>query len=718
MKSPANPIIDFLIKKGFSILAWVIIGTLCAFPAIAQESVITLLLTSNLNGRFSVPLENQETEDPLLIMAQGLRDFEKTHPVDLYLDLGNAFYPGILSRFSYGSVMMDFLYYFDCAAKLVSTMDLNIGVNNLEFLGRSKRTQLVSANIQKYDKPIFSPYFIKIIQGKPYAFVGLSSDKGFFDIAEKKILDVTITDVEAALTQALEEIGHAHVDDIILLSGRGYSENLKIMEKFKQISLCIGGGDASGELFASKAQRVDMDDGRSLVTLTNPDGFYILTLAATVKLNVKEFVCVIPSTRPLQDKTYFDFVKRLTIWKERFAQEGDVDIIQETCCEVDVDDLRAAQLLRHRFHAEIAILDKKSIHPTRISGRLTYSDILNMVNNEFPIFTYKIVGSDLKSLIQDPGNLIIAGAEDCFVQGYPIENQRSYLICSPQSVYDQLVKRFNKDIAYINTWKTLSDEIKADLQTERAIGYADYKYLDDRFRILVDIYLSNFYDHSSVSKDEGIHIPPGKPAETYEKWGLEDKIDISVYNQFHKFMVTPYIYYIRQDENYFQNLLRGTFFYTYNLNPSLKPYHKSQMDTVVEVQDSQRPVLFRETFGVLFETTYITGKAGLGFEKQTQNPEKPLFSGIETIISAKYDFLDNLSYALNLDNFYSFKRLDFNKRQIRTEITNSISFKVNPFIAFSTKHKWFYFHTHDNDENYRNAQILLCLDLMTDFKIF
>jgi hypothetical protein len=142
------------------------------------------------------------------------------------------------------------------------------------------------------------------------------------------------------------------------------------------------------------------------------------------------------------------------------------------------------------------------------------------------------------------------------------------------------------------------------------------------------------------------------------------------------------------------------------------------MDTVVKEVDDLRPLLFRETVGALLETEHITGKMGFGFEKQTQDPEKPLFAGIETIISAKYDFLEYLTYSLDFDNFYSLERGDFEKRQIRTEITNALSFKLNSFMAFSTKHKWFYFYTKEEDEKYRDSQFLLCLDLRTDFKIY
>jgi hypothetical protein len=341
-----------------------------------------------------------------------------------------------------------------------------------------------------------------------------------------------------------------------------------------------------------------------------------------------------------------------------------------------------------------------------------------MVNNEFPIFTYKISGADLKQAVGYDENFVIAGTDGVSVQGYPIDDQRRYLICSPQSVYDRLEKRLNKSIKHKNSWKTISDEIKEDLQGEKVIGYADYDYLDRRLRTLVDVYLSNFYDHAAVSRDDDMDVPPGKPADTYEKWGLDDKIDVTVYNRMHKFVFTPYVFYIREDDSYFQNLLRGTFFYTYNGYPYLKPYHKSQVDTVFKVVDSLRPLLFRETFGAMFETGHFTGKLGLGFEKQTRDPEKPLFSGVETIIGAKYDWLEYLKYSFDLDLFYSLEQADLGKRQIRTEVTNALSFQLNSFMAVSTKHKWFYFYAKEDNDNYRNSQVLLSLDLMTDFKIF
>ncbi|MBU0993266.1 MAG: hypothetical protein KJ737_12295 [Proteobacteria bacterium] len=696
------------------ILFWVLASTLTPASAAADDNFVNLLLTANLNGRFSASAANQDKEDPMLIMAQSLINAKKDRPVDLFVDLGNAFYPGLLSRFSYGSIMMDFLDYFNCAATLVSSQDLNIGISNLEFLSKEKQTRLLSANIEKQRNPVFLPYFIQPIKGKNFAFIGISSEKGFFDIAEKKLLKITLKDFDTILKNILAQLEKIDTDYIVLLSGRPYSDNFAMMEKFKEISLCISGGDATGELYSVKAERIDIGEGRSLITLTNPDGFYSLTLSAEESLTVNTLKFNSTAYLPTNEKKYLEFANRLSIWKERFVQEGENEIVKDVCCGVVVDDARVTALLRHRFRAEVAILEENSISPGKISGRVNYSNILRMVDNEFPIFTFKISGSELKQVFQQQKNFVFSGTDGDTIQGYSIENKREYLICSPQSVYDRLVKQFNRDITYKNSWRTISDEIKEDLKGERVMSYGDYGYLDNRYRMLVDISLSNFYNRSNVSRDADIDTPPGKPVETYEKWGLDDKINFTIYNQYHKFVITPYIFYIRQDDNYFQNLLRGTLFYTYNLYPVVKPYHKSQVDTVLKVVDGLRPLLFRETLGALFETEHITGKAGIGFEKQAHDPQEDLFLGIETIVAAKYEFLDNLKYSFDLDTFYS----NFSKHQIRTEITNSLSFKLNSFMAFSTKYKWFYFNSLDYDEKYKDSQILLSLDLVTDFKRF
>ncbi len=707
-----------ILKKQLFVVLVILLLLPSPVTAASEEQTITLLLTTNLNGRFTTTTENQDLEDPMLIMAQSLVKERHNKTADLFLDLGNAFYPGLLSRFSYGSLMMDYLDYFGFTATLVSSQDLNIGLGNLEFLSRRKKTALLSANIEKKGQPVFAPYCKVNIKGKNIAFIGITSPTGFFDIAEKQLFEASFSDINSELSITIDKLRMENTDFIVILSGLSYEENVSMMKKHKDVSLCISGGDANGQLYSARASRVDLDSGGSIVTLTRARDYHMLTLAAGERLEVRRLTAKTPTAAPTESQNYIGFVKRLTLWKSRFTVEGDETITENLAGEVRVDVKKVAELLRDRFGVEVVMLGKKAVSSETLSGRVTYSDIITLVNNELPILTYRISGKELKSAVTDLKRIVVTGTDGKTVQGYPINDKRDYQICSTQPVYDRLVGKFNRAIPYKNSWKTISDEIRADLKGKRVIARENFDYLDNRFGLLADVFLSNFFEQSDVSRGDKKDVPAGKPADSYTKWGIEDKIDFTIYNRHHKLILTPYIYFISKDDEYLQNLLRGTLFYTYNLNSLLKPYHKSQVDTVVQPVDEQRPVLFRETVGAFFEANYLTGKLGLGFEKQTQGPEKEMFAGLEAIGDANVDLGQNVTYVFNLDSFYGFERIDFSNRQLRLSVTNGLSFKLNSFMAVSAKYKWSLFDASEYREKYTESQILLALDLTTDFKLF
>jgi hypothetical protein len=701
--------------------AWAILLAGILIPASVSATPdhgdMAMLLTANLGGRFTTAVHNQEATDPLLILAQSLRRRQQERPADLLLDLGNAFYPGPLSRYSHGSIMMDFLDYLNFSATLISSQDLNIGINNLSFLAKGKNAALLSANIFRNGKPVFAPYFITDIRGKRFAFIGITSSKGFFDIAEKALLDVSLADADAAINDALTALSAENVDFIILLSGLYQADNLALMQRFPMVGLCISGGDTVGDLYSVKANRVDLDSGQTIISLTRGDGFHALTINADRKPAVISLVFEDPAPYPVDDPAYAALVGRLSLWKLRFAREGLETVAADLPEPIDVDSRKIANMLRDRFRAEVSILEPHAIIPRTLYETISYTDILKMVTNDFPLFTYRLSGRELKRILEDPEGLIISGADNGMVQGYPIADQRQYKICSPQSVYEGIAGKLGRDIDSTNTWRTLSDEIRIDLIADRVISRNDFDYLERRFRFLADLSFSNFFDQSEVDRGDEMENPPGKPAESYRKWGLENKAVLTLYNRDHLFELTPYIFYVRQDDDYIRNLLRGTLLYTYNLNPVARPYWKSQVDTVVRPVDDLRPVLIRQTLGAQAETEHITGKMGFGFEKQIRDPAEDLFSGIETIIGIKYDFREYLSYQFGLDTFFAVQSDHFSRHQIRSDISNAFSFKLNSYLSFTVKHTWFYLYSGELKQKYTDSRTLLSLDLATDFKI-
>ena len=124
-----------------------LLASLLYSTSVLAQTHVSILVTSNLQGKFSLDTDNQDNADPMLVLGQNIVYERSNNDIDLYLDLGNALYPGVLSKYSSGSIMVDFLDYFSCAAVLVSSKDLQVGTQNLLFMEKNKKVRFLSANI-------------------------------------------------------------------------------------------------------------------------------------------------------------------------------------------------------------------------------------------------------------------------------------------------------------------------------------------------------------------------------------------------------------------------------------------------------------------------------------------------------------------------------------------------------------------------------------------
>lgn len=711
--SPSLQRFYWLLATGFALLIF------APHPCAAAQATARLLLTSNIQGRAILEIENQETRDPLLILAQSILA-ERKNGVDLCLDLGNGFYPGVISKFSSGSIMMDFFDFFSYAGTLVSSQDLRIGLENLEFLQKHKKTRLLSANLLRDDTSVFTPYIVRTIGGIPVAFVALSSKRVEIDVAEKELYDIAQENEKKVLEPILEKLDAAGIRHIVLLSGLRLSISMKLMQAYKQIDLAICGGDYTGTLFDGKISRIDLEDGRSVVMLDNEADYFTIDL--DLNQGIKLLALTPRQARPQRqpESDYIEFRNRLSLWKQKFLADQSQQIARTLDKEYLLDDQRLLQLLRDRFNTETAIVETKTINPYPIRQGIDQSDLLHLVNLDYKIFTFQLTGDQLSTIAnQTYYDLEVAGVvkgKKIKVQGYTIDGNRRYSVAATQSAYRKIKQLLKADIDYDNSWKTITDLLIEDLEGEQVILREDYTYLEKRFRTLLDIYFSNYISAGDVERGPTIETPVNQPSKNYSKWGLEDKIDLTVYNQQHRFVLTPYVLYARQGDDYIQNLLRGTLLYEYNLWETLKPYNKFQCDTVVEEVDGERPILIRETVGGSLYGDRLTGKIGLGFEKKLQDPSDNALYGLETILSFKYPFLKNFTYTFNIDNFISSRSPDNGRWGLRSEIDNILSVKLNNYLSFSLKYKFFYLYETDLEEDYRSSQIFTTLDLKTDWK--
>lgn len=709
------------------LLAGVLFPFSTARPAFADD--LSILLTSNLEGKFAIETaEGPEIKDPLLVIAQGILRERKTGRVALYLDLGNAFYPGPLSKFSYGAVMSEYLAALRCDATLVSSRDLQIGTENLETLAKEGTTKLLSVNLVKDKQPIFAPFALFSVGSDTVAVLAVSSTDIRFDIAEKKLYGVGSAPWAERVPQVLEEIRKARPRHTIVLSGLSLQDTIALLEKNRDIGMAVCGGDNTGDLYGGRAVRVEMEDGRPIVMLARSDGYYRLELATEPRLRVRELAWksvneiaqTLKAAGPeTAEPAYVEFSRRLAFWQKQFRKEEDAVVTEAREKLFPVSDAKLAGLLRDRFDTEIAVIEKGTLVPSDYQGQIRHAQILDTVNFDYNLFVYELTGEEVRKILGKDPSLLIDGVSADKIQGYRIEDKRRYRVASTQTAHERIAKILGKEPAYRNTWQTVSELLLADLQEERVLFRDDFRYLDRRFRTTLDVKLSNYLDHSTVSKGNDISPPPGKPGDSYKKWGLDNRIDLTFYNHLHQFVLTPELRYERTDDQFLQNLLRGTFVYNLNLQGPLQPYHKSQFETVLEEERSGfRPMLIRETVGVSAVWGIAKGRLGLGFEKRINDPVEPYVYGLETIGNLKYPFWEYLTYALDVDSFFGAQSREGARPQVRSEITNALTFSISRYVGISLKHRWVYLYSAELEENYSDSQFLTALDLGMDYKIW
>ncbi|TKB25595.1 hypothetical protein FCL47_13755 [Desulfopila sp. IMCC35006] len=689
--------------------------------AVLAQTQLSILVTSNLQGKFSLDIDNQDNADPLLVLGQNIVYERSNNDIDMYLDLGNALYPGVLSKYSSGSIMVDFLDYFSCAAILVSSKDLQVGTQNLLFMEKNKKVHFLSTNIIQDGKPLFTSWFAADVAGTRIAFVGVSSPKVRFDVAEKDLYNYNLLDAKEALVPQLTEIRAAGIRHIVLLSGQTLQDTAQLLESYPEIRVALCGGDYTDQFLGGKASRVDLGDGRSIVMAADNVDYYRLELTLDDVLKVNAFEPRQAQPIATINHDYQEFKNRLTLWKEKFSEEEGGLVAKLSDMEYGVNDLSFGQLLRDRFNCELGIVEQNTINQVSVKEAIRRADFLSMVNRDYNIFLISLTGDEIRKVYTRSEGLVIAGIEtrkDIEIQGSAVVENRRYHVAASQLAMQKIQRLLGREIDYSNTWMTVTDLLVDDMKTRKVILRSDYDYLDRRFRTTVDAYLSNFIDASSVKKGDTIDTPSGQPSGSYNKWGLENTIDLTIYNKYHRFVLTPYMFYSRQDDNYLNNILRGTFLYDYSLSETFRPYNKLRYDTVVEEVDGLHPSFLRETMGISAIYKHVHGKLGLGFEQQVQDPSEAAMYGVEFIVGARIPFLSHFTYFFDLDTFTGILDEDGGPWQTRSEINNGISARLNSYMSLSFRHKYFFFNEGVTGESYQNSQFITSLDFNSDWKFW
>jgi hypothetical protein len=687
---------------------------LCALllsgAAYAAPNEVTIYLTANLGGSF--PLDGHHDENQLLRTAAYLRKARDAKPGAYHFDLGNAFFPGRLSRFSFGSLTADYLQMLRLDAGLVAAGDLNIGADSLDYIRRARGIRLLSANIFRDKDTFFEGYTVIERSGLRIAAVGLTSTRSLVNYAEAKYLDLHLESADSVAEPAISQAAAAKPDLLVVLSGLPMREAVALLGKFPQIDVILCGGDTDTRIGKQPIRMIELPDGRRAIAMPNGASLMRLDLAKRGKvwiLSDREVIDVMLGDDPVQLPPTFE--RRLASWQKGFTAAESSEVKQLTFTPFRLTAQFAAASLRDNYGCDVSFIEESDIDEENYPFVSRTRDIRYAVQNDYDVFTFRMSGTALRELYANQPMLVFSGMTAKMVIGYPLRDDVQYRVCSTQRGFEIAVPAGEARAKHRNQWLGISDSITRTLED----GTTDPDAAaDSRFRLLTTLNLSNIYETGSVANKSSIDTPPGQPADAYFKWGLENDVNFTLYNRRHSFSFNPYIFYVRQVDQIVRNLLRADITYTYNTEWLLRPYQKNRVDTVVVPVNGLRPSFLRETVGAEFNWKFFTGRLGGGLEKEILDPVNNPNWGLEANVAALWEFYSGIKYKLGFDSFSSRTYAGFWRHRI--EIGNSVIFTVASPITFTVSHRWYYFYLGSVGDFYNSSIVLLSLDLRTTWK--
>ncbi|MCB1200926.1 MAG: hypothetical protein KDK41_09800 [Leptospiraceae bacterium] len=701
-------------------LHWSVVFILTVFYSVFWGEVFAespmqttrIIITANLEGRFETR-DNGENE-PLKVLARNLLAEKSRFPETIYLDAGNAYSPGFLSRFSRGSVIHSFFELTGNAGVAVNSRDLRISVDVLEFFQERKTVPLLSANILREKKTIFSTY----TKVQNFGIISLSSPKSVFDAAETELFDLSLQDSEVSIRQAMEEAAQENISSFIVITGRSFQENLKLMRIFPQIKTWIAAADAAKGVFDTDVQKLSIESGSTLFFPVQSDGYYLLTL---INNEPAEFEFKQPDAQIQENSlAYNRFVNRLNIWRQQLVEQQP-RLFEPLTAGDNFSSENLMRNVRFQNRCDVGLADERSIANVSENSQVKI-DVIEKLRDETFVFKCRLPGSKFTNL-NLPSGTRLQGMSSNRINNRPLQPGRMYTLCATQRHLRELLP-VRADIENCeNSWMTYADYISniwqpdSELEFNRVNDISE-EILQSRMIGELNLQLSNFVESATVRRESLANTtPPGRPGASYLKWGLENTIEGKLYNAHHEFSLTPYLYYIRQDDLFLQNLLRFTFLYRYQWFSWMMPYAQSRYDSALVSDRGIRPALFRQTGGLSLNRNLLEGKIGLGYEKRIRDPATEPVFGLESQVKWELPILNALTYRLLWEAFF-FRDFQIASEavSVRSELTNRLSWNVLRFMSVSLSHRWFYFSDPGRSDLYSNQQFTVSVDLRDSFR--
>ncbi len=169
-----------------------------------------------------------------------VNEVRRTNADTLLVDIGDTFHGTNLAILNKGQVIVDVMNAMNYDAMVPGNHDFNYGQNHLKTLKSKAQFPMISANVIKEGKTIFSPYIIKEVQGKHIAFLGLTAADTAVKTNPEGIEGLLFKEEVQTVKEMVKELT-GKADHIVLLSHAGSAMDERIANEVKGVDLILGG---------------------------------------------------------------------------------------------------------------------------------------------------------------------------------------------------------------------------------------------------------------------------------------------------------------------------------------------------------------------------------------------------------------------------------------------------------------------------------------------
>ena len=715
------------VVRSFGALLWLICAAL-AVPVSSTE--INLLFTWNIQGEV-MTADSSAASSRWLDRWAALSKCS-TDSSTLLIDLGNTFYPGYLSRFSYGSILNELLNQVHFSAKCVTPKDFYQGRAQLGKLRERAAYDFLSTNIldKSSKKNLFAPVTERTVEGIRLRFLSIASPAEAAQARNLRRDSVEIAAPAECLKRALRAPPQPGPVVTICLCDKLTLEQFPALLDLDGIDIFVCGLPDFDPAARRGVSDAKLANGKRIVSVppfSKGAGRLVISSreAAGVVDRVLSFATFDLSSSPI-DSAAEPRLRGLTEkWTDLYTKETSSFVAQMDTPLKKNQPAVIGNLLRERFRCDLACLESSLVSDAVLPARITMKDLDRLLTASPDLLLCKFPGSAITRLRRVQGVTWI-GVES---RG-GIVSKDVYSVVLTESAFARLKAEAGGGTAFPAphyTFTSVTEAIEHQLSERKRRTY-DFGFLDRRWQRCGETETEISLRRISVGNPNHIETLSGVTYEPFSDWDLNVHLPLRFYNCNNRFDFLSNLEYSAASGVIERNFLEFKLDYSYSASPVIGPYASADYQTfLLREPKADMPIQMRTTLGVVATPDDWTLKLGFGAEKLTAttagNPFAPLqgiFPGNEGFWNPAFEIDAEGSYSvadllrtldvqipsdqdihldLLWDNTISLPRQD---ARLETRLNVDLSADIIPGINVKTGYDIFYarfFHAKNNFYN-------------------